>query len=369
MEKSTRKEILIERAIQTYIEDFDRNNRRDGISSRDESLKWSAAANFAANWDIDAPDMLSMWKKCTRQAFIDTRHSHPSHGITLLLNNTSEVEGVRKTFGNLFQKEPVDEDTKLDHILSFIDYINERLKELYPNSTINLQTKEAVITYLNLWDPDHNYRYKPAPANSWASYIGYTDWTSGQDFSLRKYYRMCDEIHEIVKSHEELLRIHRQRFENGEPDVDKELHILTFDILYCFWGYDDVRREILEEYEEAMRQQKIDDLEEKLAGIEKEIAEKASLIRQPEIAGLQVHHKKFGTGQIEQLEGTRITVNFEKEGLKLFQYPSAFQRGFLQLKDASVIHQMRMNEEIEQELDSLQKQAESFRADISSVTE
>ena len=50
---------------------------------------------------------------------------------------------------------------------------------------------------------------------------------------------MCDEIQEVVKDHEELLRVHRQRFENGEPDYDKEYHILTFDVLlsgcFCEW--------------------------------------------------------------------------------------------------------------------------------------
>ena len=366
MGKITGKEVLIERAIQTYIENFDRNNRRDGVSSRDESIKWSAAANFAANWDIDAPDMLSMWKRCTRRAFIDTRHNHPSQGITILLKNPSEVEGVREAFRNLFKKEPVDEETKWDHILSFMDYINGRLTDLYPNSSIYLQTKEGVLTYLNLWDPDHNYRYKPAPANSWASYIGYTDWESGLRFSLRKYYRMCDEIHEVVKNHEELLRIHRQRFENGEPDVDRELHILTFDVLYCFWGYDDVRKEALEEYAEAMKQQKIDELEEKLAAIEKEIAEKSVLIRQPEYVGLQVHHKKFGIGQVVNTEDTRVTIDFETEGLKRFKCPGAFLEGHLQLEDTSVIDQLRLNEEIRQELDSLQKQAESIIEELSS---
>ena len=78
------KEILIERAIQAYIEDFDRNNHRDGTSLRNETIKWTAAANFAKNWDINAEDMLSMWKRSTKNAFIDTRHNQPTEGIRLL---------------------------------------------------------------------------------------------------------------------------------------------------------------------------------------------------------------------------------------------------------------------------------------------
>ena len=198
--------------------------------------------------------MLSMWKRCTKSAFIDTRHNHPSQGIALLLKNPSEVEGVRNAFRTLFSEETDDVEKKWDHILTFMEYINGRLADLFPNSSIYLQTREGVLTYLNLWDPDHNYRYKPRPANNWASYIGYADWETGQRFSLRKYYKICDEIREVVKNHQELLCIHRQRFENGEPDYDKKLHILTFDVLYCFWGYEDAQIEAHEEYQEVINE-------------------------------------------------------------------------------------------------------------------
>ena len=69
---------------QQWLYLFDHNNNRDG-SLRDETIKWSAAANFAENWDIDANDKLLMWKRCTKRAFIDTRHNHPLQGIALLL--------------------------------------------------------------------------------------------------------------------------------------------------------------------------------------------------------------------------------------------------------------------------------------------
>ena len=113
--------------------------------------------------------MFSMWKSCTKRAFIDTRHNHPSQGIALLLKNPSEVEGVRNAFRTLFSAETSDVEDKWNRILTFMDYINGRLTDLFPNSSIYHQTREGVLTYLNLWDPDHNYRYKSAPANNWAS--------------------------------------------------------------------------------------------------------------------------------------------------------------------------------------------------------
>ena len=366
MKKLSGKEILIERAIQAYIKDFDHNNNRDG-SLRDETIKWSAAANFAENWDIDADDMLSMWKRCTKRAFIDTRHNHPSQGIALLLKNPSEVEGVRNAFKTLFNAETSDVEDKWNRILAFMDYINGRLTDIFPNSSIYLQTREGVLTYLNLWDPDHNYRYKPAPANNWASYIGFADWESGQRFSLRKYYKMCDEIQEVVKGHEELLRVHRQRFENGEPDYDKAYHILTFDVLYCFWGYEDARREALEEYQEAMKQQHIDDLEERLSEVSKQIELKTGQLSSPECLGGRVHHKKFGHGEVKEVEGARLVILFDDAGSKLFKYPDAFVNGFLQPEDSSIMEQFERNSVLESELAALREQEKKLREELAAI--
>ena len=366
MKKLSGKELLIERAIQAYIKDFDHNNNRDG-SLRDETIKWTAAANFAQNWDIDAEDMLSMWKRCTKNAFIDTRHNHPSQGITVLLKKPSEVEGVRNAFRALFSDETGDVEEKWNRILEFMDYINGRIAAYYPNSTIYLQTREGVLTYLNLWDPDHNYRYKPAPANNWASYIGFGDWESGQRFSLRKYYQMCDEIQEVVKGHEELLRVHRQRFENGEPDYDKEYHILTFDVLYCFWGYKDARQEALEEYQEAMRQQRVDDLEEKLSEVNRQIELKSGQLSSPECQGCKIHHKTFGSGVAKEVDGTRLLALFDEVGPKMFIFPDAFVKGYLQPEDRSIMEQFEGNSILERELAALREQEEKLREELVAV--
>ena len=367
MIKVSGKEFLIERAIQAYIKDFDRNNRRDGISTRDESIKWTAAANFARNWNVDADDMLSMWKICTKQAFIDTSHSHPTQGISLLLKRPTEVEGVRQAFRNLFQENLVNIDEKWDRILAFMDYINERISFVSPTSTIYLQTKESVLTYLNLWDPDHNYRYKPAPANNWASYIGYTDWESGQRFSLRKYYKMCDEIHDQVKNHDELLRVHRQRFENGEPDYDKELHILTFDVLYCFWGYEDAREEAIKEYHEVEKQQRIDELEDRLNKIREEIQDKTHALDYPDCIGLKVNHRKYGKGIASEISGDKISITFEDNVTKLFKYPGAFVEGYLQTEDGTFMNRMVRNDQLEQDLMALREQAEQIAEELSTA--
>ena len=44
--------------------------------------------------------------------------------------------------------------------------------------------------------------------------------------------------------------------------------------------------------------------------------------------GDRVHHKKFGDGVIKNISGSNMTISFGK-GDKFFQYPGAFEQGFL----------------------------------------
>lgn len=44
--------------------------------------------------------------------------------------------------------------------------------------------------------------------------------------------------------------------------------------------------------------------------------------------GDRVHHKKFGDGVIKNISGSNMTISFGK-GDKIFQYPGAFEQGFL----------------------------------------
>ncbi len=46
--------------------------------------------------------------------------------------------------------------------------------------------------------------------------------------------------------------------------------------------------------------------------------------------GVSVHHDQFGTGRVTEIRGGLITVAFEK-GQKRFQFPEAFEAGFLKL--------------------------------------
>lgn len=47
--------------------------------------------------------------------------------------------------------------------------------------------------------------------------------------------------------------------------------------------------------------------------------------------GASVWHKKFGEGKVVELIGDSILVQFE-DGQKKFEFPSAFENGFLNIK-------------------------------------
>ena len=175
---------------------------------------------------------------------------------------------------------------------------------------------------------------------------------------------MCDEILEVVKDHDKLLRVHRQRFENGEPDYDKELHILTFDVLYCFWGYDDARQEAIKEYEEAIAQQHIEELQDKLSEVTNKIEEKTAKIQKIDIIGSAVNHKKWAAGEVCDSNETSVTVEFESVGQKKFQYPGAFLAGFLQPEDPVLLETLKQNQVLEQENVLLKQEKEEIEKEL-----
>ena len=47
-------------------------------------------------------------------------------------------------------------------------------------------------------------------------------------------------------------------------------------------------------------------------------------------AGSIVKHKAFGTGEVKGIDGSRIVVSFKGKD-KTFQFPGAFEQGFLSL--------------------------------------
>lgn len=91
---------------------------------------------------------------------------------------------------------------------------------------------------MNLWKPEENYIFKFTEAKAWADSIEYgDDFGSGSDFSLEKYYAMCDELLVELPKYDKLMELHRKRFLREAKGFDDNLHILVYDIIYCAHAY------------------------------------------------------------------------------------------------------------------------------------
>ncbi len=96
---------------------------------------------------------------------------------------------------------------------------------------------------------------------------------------------------------------------------------------------------------------------------------KTSQLSSPECLGCRVHHKKFGDGEVKEVEGARLVILFDDVGSKLFKYPDAFVNGYLQTEDATIMEQFGRNQALENDLVSLREQAEEIRQELAGVAE
>ncbi len=223
--------------LEQYILRFD---ELDAIGGNDEGYKWRAESCFIENWDIDAEDFPAMFKASMKETsnLIDNKTVQPIGGILLLLKQKEETEFVRQCFRELFSEDGGDLNARQDRIYAFMDKINHRIDQYAKGSWKYPQKMNDVIYYLNLWRPHDNYIFKSTEAVNWANCIEYgDDFGSGETFSLKKYYHMCDELLEEVRSNETIMRLYEARFAREARNFDDEKHILVYDIIYCAHAY------------------------------------------------------------------------------------------------------------------------------------
>ena len=346
--------------LEQYISRFDELN---DVNGNDEGYKWRAESRFKKYWNIDAPNFPEMFINSMQETsnLIDNATVQPIGGIRLLLKQKNEIEFVRQCFRKLFCEDGGDIDTRQQRVDDFIETINARIEQYVSGSWKYPQSRNSAIYYLNLWKPEENYIFKSTEATAWANCIEYgDDFGSGKTFSLRKYYRMCDELLEAIRDNDELLKLHSQRMKQEAKGYDDKLHILVYDIIYCAHAYDFYRNMVIsktstkERIEKAANRPKIAELENTIMVAEEKIQQlNTEKIDLPNITGKQVCHKKFGVGSVLLCENGRIRVLFPVKEMT-FQYPQAFVNGFLTCSDIDeTIY--RKNGEIDKMIDFQQK--------------
>ena len=366
--------IHLHNILQQYIEKYD---FLDDPKGNDEGYKWDIVNSFKANWDINTKDFPDMFKKAFAEVqktnLIDNKTVQPIGGITLLLKYDDEVEFVRECFKELFSDDNGDINLRQERIETFIDKINSHIDKYVKGSWKYPQQRNNVIYYLNLWKPEENYIFKSTEATEWANCIEFADdFGSGNSFSLKKYYTMCDELCSELKNNEEIMHLYEVRKKEKAKNFDDDGHILVYDIIYCAKAYNLYKNvPTLKKLSTKQRMhlaetaEKREHLLERLTELSAEFERLSVVIKLPNITGESVSHKKWGVGTVVTCENGFVEVEFA-EGIKKLQYPDSINK-FIALstdKYSTTIEDYLLNEQekknIEIELKNVKRELEAL---------
>ncbi len=358
--------------IQQFI---DRYEELDGMPNN-EGYKWQAVGTFQKYWDIEAEDFPQMFADALRDTsnLIDNATVQPIGGIKMLLSHPEEVEFVRECFEDLFSEDGGDLEDRNHRINNFMSNINEKIDKYVSGSWKYPQSRASVIYYLNLWKPEENYIFKSTEATEWANCIEFgDDFGSGENFSLAVYYRLCEELREAIKDNEHLLKFSMERLERAkascEVDFDDDLHIMVYDIIYCaraYSLYDNVsinKTSTKERIKRAAERDKKESLEKEIAEIEEQLAsERNRILPYPSLEGGTVKHKKYGECKVVRVVDGRLYIDFKGEE-KLFQFPGAFESGFMTCEDEALMEAVKNNATVNKLIGDLELKLKVLRGE------
>jgi len=363
----------IDNLISHYIDKFDMINNEEN----DENMKWKAVYHFKKNFDINAPDFYEMFKYAMSESSIIINNGtvQPVNGILKLI--THEEDAVRDLFTMLYEDDGGDLDKRQDRIERFVDEANKLLEKYERGKWKFKQDFRSVLAYLMFYKPEENYFYKSSQCQPFFRYLEYGEEIGyGQYFKLSRYYRMCDEVREYLSNHQELMDTHNTRWDKV-GDAKDNLHILTFDLIYCsivysFYEFDKYTK-IIKKSKEDLEQERIEsEIETKrleLEALETHLATEQDILDSiPEIniEGENVKHKMFGLGRVIKQSGTYIEVEFASKTSK-FIITMAFINGFLALEDTTILDRCKQLEASIASCEKIEKAIKAKQAEIDSL--
>lgn len=166
---------------------------------------------------------------------------------------------------------------------------------------------------------------------------------------------MCDEVQELISQDERIVEFNRQRLnryqEESDVTYDDNMHIMVYDIIYCSHAYsfysdmDIVKTSTKDRIKRAGERNKrdaiereLEDLNEQKKNAEEQIQEIKVEIESP------IMHKKYGAGIVNSTDEGHIVVAYGDD-LKTFQFPGAFEMGFLRIDDEEIMSTFARNAE------------------------
>ena len=300
----------------------------------DELFKWKALKCWQDEWFkpqdafIDFANRFYAARK-EFSLFIDNSRMHPSSGVLKLWEK--EPETVEHLFYDVLLPDTGGNvaDTQKNMEQFLFEY--EKLREKYfPGNWSFKQDRHSASVFLALTYPEQNYAYKSSEALTMAKYIDFGfNIGAGGSFSLENYYKLCEEIIQAFRQHEDILEKHFSKL-TDEHYYDESLHLLAFDFIYCCRTYAYYKGLIVPDSDkpkkavqkpaapeispeelarrEAERQQKIAEIEQEIIELENscEGCEDISLL------GVQVTSPQYGVGTVVDQNINRIKVKFSE---------------------------------------------------------
>lgn len=359
----------LDKIIEQYVANFDFLNRSEAEGGHDEGYKWRVISSFKRHWDIEAKDFASMLQKSmaelSKTNLVNNASIQPVTGLINLAKVEGEGEFLRGEFRELFKDDGGDLEDRGERVNSFMETVDKRIDEKLNGSWKAHQPRNAVIFYLNLWRPEDNYLFKATQAREWADCVEFADdFGAGDNFSLEKYYKMCDELRNALEDYPEVLKLNKERVAKEAVGFDDNNHLLTFDIIYCSHDMSFYREcpTLGVSTKERIRIARRREQEE---AIENEIQAKADQIEAlekqikpiPNLIGKTVNHKLRGKGVVIGHDDKRITVKIESKEIKFSE--DAVIKGLLKVddwNDSILLNNDRLGKEIrelEKSIDSL----------------
>lgn len=328
--------------ITRYLDKFEATNRKPN----EEYFKWNTVACFQKHWDIDAADFGRMFNDAVKEfsVIIDTNYAAPVGGLKTLLKQKGEDVVIRKAFKELFQDDRGDLDQRQRRAETFVETVNARIDAYWPGSHLYRQSLRSAVLFLALRYPKENYILFWSRAANWATYVEFADdFGAGAGFSLKKFYKMCDELRNEIELSDQLKKCNEERMRAAGVNVDDDYHTMVYDLIYCatcYHLYADIPNygaNVGDRIQRSKERAELEKQREKTADLEAQV--KAAETRQklpPDLVGCTVEHKKYGRGTITEKNDTIIRVKFGDD-VKGFLCPEAFEQKYLTLTDQNVM--------------------------------
>ncbi|MGN0362715.1 MAG: hypothetical protein ACI4ET_07735 [Bilifractor sp.] len=343
--------------IDFYIDKFDKTAGKE----HDELYKWRSAWQCRQNWNPDADDFCTMFQSCFKDStpLISSSFWWPDNGIVMLCDaRNNHQEAVRDAFRTLTQDTGDDLSLRGKNVFAFISRINSLL-EGRSSGKGYLQNVRSALSYLGLIDPRKDFIYKPTAAGNFADSVEFAEnFSSGQAFRLDLYYKMCGELIDIVRTRPDLLEVVQRELQRqaetcnmpGLAEIDPDFHILAYDIMYTADAYDYymdhpfVHRTKASRTKQEKEEQK-QEIENEISYIKDQISlltEKLAKMKEDDLQGISVNHKKFGEGRIIRRDGDKVTVDFPA-GKKVLSLSFLTANGILGDEALASAHRERMD--------------------------